>query len=261
MIINNAETILSVQELNASIDDTQILNGFDITVKAGEIHAIMGPNGSGKSTFSKVVAGHPSYTVGGGTLEFQGKNLMDLEPDERAKLGIFLGFQYPVEVPGVTNGAFLRLAYNTVQIARGGEELDPLEFDDYIQSKLKLLDMDAEFLERSLNEGFSGGEKKRNEILQMAILEPKLAILDETDSGLDIDALRVVANGVNTLHGDNDAVVLVTHYQRLLNYIEPDFIHVVDGGRIIKTGDKSLAHELESRWYEWILDENKSSVS
>jgi Fe-S cluster assembly ATP-binding protein len=221
----------------------------------------MGPNGSGKSTFSKVVAGHPSYTVGGGTLEFQGKNLMDLEPDERAKLGIFLGFQYPVEVPGVTNGAFLRLAYNTVQIARGGEELDPLEFDDYIQSKLKLLDMDAEFLERSLNEGFSGGEKKRNEILQMAILEPKLAILDETDSGLDIDALRVVANGVNTLHGDNDAVVLVTHYQRLLNYIEPDFIHVVDGGRIIKTGDKSLAHELESRGYEWILDENKSSVS
>ncbi|MDG1225716.1 MAG: Fe-S cluster assembly ATPase SufC, partial [Burkholderiales bacterium] len=185
---------------------------------AGEIHAIMGPNGSGKSTFSKVVAGHPSYTVGGGTLEFQGKNLMDLEPDERAKLGIFLGFQYPVEVPGVTNGAFLRLAYNTVQIARGGEELDPLEFDDYIQSKLKLLDMDAEFLERSLNEGFSGGEKKRNEILQMAILEPKLAILDETDSGLDIDALRVVANGVNTLHGDNDAVVLVTHYQRLLLY-------------------------------------------
>jgi Fe-S cluster assembly ATP-binding protein len=153
------------------------------------------------------------------------------------------------------------LAYNTVQIARGGEELDPLEFDDYIQSKLKLLDMDAEFLERSLNEGFSGGEKKRNEILQMAILEPKLAILDETDSGLDIDALRVVANGVNTLHGDNDAVVLVTHYQRLLNYIEPDFIHVVDGGRIIKTGDKSLAHELESRGYEWILDENKSSVS
>ena len=261
MIINNAETILSVQELNASIDDTQILNGFDITVKAGEIHAIMGPNGSGKSTFSKVVAGHPSYTVGGGTLEFQGKNLMDLEPDERAKLGIFLGFQYPVEVPGVTNGAFLRLAYNTVQKARGGEELDPLEFDDYIQSKLKLLDMDAEFLERSLNEGFSGGEKKRNEILQMAILEPKLAILDETDSGLDIDALRVVANGVNTLHGDNDAVVLVTHYQRLLNYIEPDFIHVVDGGRIIKTGDKSLAHELESRGYEWILDENKSSVS
>ena len=261
MIINNAETILSVQELNASIDDTQILNGFNITVKAGEIHAIMGPNGSGKSTFSKVVAGHPSYTVGGGTLEFQGKNLMDLEPDERAKLGIFLGFQYPVEVPGVTNGAFLRLAYNTVQIARGGEELDPLEFDDYIQSKLKLLDMDAEFLERSLNEGFSGGEKKRNEILQMAILEPKLAILDETDSGLDIDALRVVANGVNTLHGDNDAVVLVTHYQRLLNYIEPDFIHVVDGGRIIKTGDKSLAHELESRGYEWILDENKSSVS
>ena len=261
MIINNAETILSVHELNASIDDTQILNGFDITVKAGEIHAIMGPNGSGKSTFSKVVAGHPSYTVGGGTLEFQGKNLMDLEPDERAKLGIFLGFQYPVEVPGVTNGAFLRLAYNTVQIARGGEELDPLEFDDYIQSKLKLLDMDAEFLERSLNEGFSGGEKKRNEILQMAILEPKLAILDETDSGLDIDALRVVANGVNTLHGDNDAVVLVTHYQRLLNYIEPDFIHVVDGGRIIKTGDKSLAHELESRGYEWILEENKSSVS
>jgi Fe-S cluster assembly ATP-binding protein len=237
------------------------LKGLDITVKAGEIHAIMGPNGSGKSTFSKIVAGHPSYAVDGGTLDFKGKNLIDLEPDERAKLGIFLGFQYPVEVPGVTNGSFLRLAYNTVQGARGKDELDPLEFDDFIQSKLNLLGMDAGFLERSLNDGFSGGEKKRNEILQMAILEPTLAILDETDSGLDIDALRVVANGVNTLHGDSDAVVLVTHYQRLLNYIEPDFIHVVDDGRIIKTGDKSLAHELESRGYEWVLEENRSSVS
>ncbi|MFL2667744.1 MAG: Fe-S cluster assembly ATPase SufC [Burkholderiales bacterium] len=261
MISNNAEVILNAQDLSASITGTQILKGFDITIKAGEIHAIMGPNGSGKSTFSKVVAGHPSYSVDGGILEFRGKNLTDLEPDERAKLGIFLGFQYPVEVPGVTNGAFLRLAYNTVQGARGKDELDPLEFDDYIQSKLNLLGMDAEFLERSLNDGFSGGEKKRNEILQMAILEPTLAILDETDSGLDIDALRVVANGVNTLHGDADAVVLVTHYQRLLNYIEPDFIHVVDGGRVIKTGDKSLAHELESRGYEWILEENRSSVS
>ena len=261
MIIKNAETILSVQNLVASIDGTQILKGFDITVKAGEIHAIMGPNGSGKSTFSKVLAGHPSYTVDGGTLEFKGQSLMDLEPDERAKLGVFLGFQYPVEVPGVTNGSFLRLAYNTVQGARGKDELDPLEFDDFIQSKLSLLGMDASFLERSLNDGFSGGEKKRNEILQMAILEPTLAILDETDSGLDIDALRVVANGVNTLHGDSDAVVLVTHYQRLLNYIEPDFIHVVDGGRVIKTGDKSLAHELESRGYEWVLDENRSRAA
>ena len=261
MITKNAETILSVQGLSASINGAQILKGLDITVKAGEIHAIMGPNGSGKSTFSKVVAGHPSYSVDEGTIDFKGKNLTDLEPDERAKLGIFLGFQYPVEVPGVTNGSFLRLAYNTVQGARGKDELDPLEFDDFIQSKLNLLGMDGSFLERSLNDGFSGGEKKRNEILQMAILEPTLAILDETDSGLDIDALRVVANGVNTLHGDSDAVVLVTHYQRLLNYIEPDFIHVVDGGRVIKTGDKSLAHELESRGYEWILEENSSSVS
>jgi Fe-S cluster assembly ATP-binding protein len=221
----------------------------------------MGKNGSGKSTFSKVIAGHPSYSVTDGKLEFLGEDLIELAPEERSKKGIFLGFQYPIEVPGVTNGAFLRLAFNSIQAARGGDELDPLEFDDFIQEKLKLLKMDAGFLDRSLNEGFSGGEKKRNEILQMAILEPKLAILDETDSGLDIDALRIVANGVNAIHSDDDAIVLVTHYQRLLNYIEPDFIHVMEGGKIIKTGTKELALELESKGYDWVVDEYKAKAA
>lgn len=261
MTAADSKTILSVKDLVASIEGKNILNGLSVEVKAGEIHAIMGPNGSGKSTFSKVVAGHPSYTVERGSINFETQDLLGLEPDERAKLGIFLGFQYPVEVPGVTNGAFLRLAYNSVQGAKGKDELDPLEFDDYVQEKLSMLGMDPNFLERSLNEGFSGGEKKRNEILQMAILEPKLSILDETDSGLDIDALRVVANGVNTIHGKNDGVVLVTHYQRLLNYIEPDFIHVVDGGQVIKTGDKTLALELESRGYDWVVEEHRSRAA
>jgi Fe-S cluster assembly ATP-binding protein len=214
----------------------------------------MGPNGSGKSTFAKVLAGHPAYEVTGGEALFEGRNLFELEAEERARAGVFLGFQYPVEIPGVTNSAFLRLAYNTVQGARGKDELDPLEFDDLVREKMKGLEMDPAFLDRSVNEGFSGGEKKRNEILQMAILEPRLSILDETDSGLDIDALRIVAGGVNRLQNPDSACVLVTHYQRLLNYIVPDYVHVMDDGRIIKTGGKSLALELEDRGYDWVVN-------
>jgi Fe-S cluster assembly ATP-binding protein len=249
------KVLLEAHELTANVSGVPILKGIDLQVRAGEIHAIMGPNGSGKSTFAKVVAGHPAYEVTGGWVKFDEQNLLAMEPEDRARLGVFLGFQYPVEIPGVTNSAFLRLAYNTMQVARGGEELDPLEFDDFIREKMKLLDMDPAFLDRSVNEGFSGGEKKRNEILQLAVLDPKLAILDETDSGLDIDALRVVANGVNGLLKPDNAFVLVTHYQRLLNYIVPDYVHVMGGGRIIKTGGKELALELESRGYDWVVDE------
>ena len=250
--------LLEIRKLTANVAGVEILKGIDLTIGAGEAHAIMGPNGSGKSTLAKVLAGHPSYEVTGGEVLFEGRNLLELAPEERARAGVFLGFQYPIEVPGVTNSSFLRMAYNTVQGARGKDELDPLEFDDYVQDKLKLLDMDPAFLERSVNEGFSGGEKKRNEILQMAILEPKIAILDETDSGLDIDALRIVANGVNQLRNADNAVLLVTHYQRLLNYIVPDYVHVMDGGRIIKTGGKGLALELESRGYDWVADEYRA---
>jgi Fe-S cluster assembly ATP-binding protein len=252
MINANARTLLEVRQLRASVNGVPILKGVDLTVRAGEVHAIMGPNGSGKSTFSKVLAGHPAYEVTGGEVVFEGSNLFELEADERARAGLFLAFQYPVEVPGVTNSAFLRLAYNTRAAARGHEELDPLEFDDLVREKAKLVEMDPAFLERSVNDGFSGGEKKRNEILQMAILEPKLAILDETDSGLDIDALRVVAGGVNALSGPDNAIVMVTHYQRLLDYIVPDYVHVMADGRILKTGDRSLALELESRGYDWV---------
>ena len=252
MIRENASALLEVRGLTTRIGDRNILKGIDLTVRAGEVHAIMGPNGSGKSTFAKVLSGHPSYEVTSGEVLFEGRNLLELAPEERARSGLFLGFQYPIEVPGVTNSAFLRLAYNTVQSKRGKEELDPLEFDDLVREKMKLLDIDPSFLERSLNAGFSGGEKKRNEILQMALLEPKLAVLDETDSGLDIDALRVVANGINKLHTADNGIVLVTHYQRMLNYIVPDYVHVMDGGRIIRTGDKSLALELEARGYDWV---------
>jgi len=252
MIRENAPVLLAVRGLNARIGDRNILKGIDLTVRAGEVHAIMGPNGSGKSTFAKVLSGHPSYDVTVGEVLFQGANLFALAPEERARAGLFLGFQYPIEVPGVTNSAFLRLAYNTVLGTRGKEELDPLEFDDLVREKMKLLDIDASFLARSLNAGFSGGEKKRNEILQMALLEPTLAVLDETDSGLDIDALRVVANGINKLHTADNGIVLVTHYQRMLNHIVPDYVHVMEGGRIIRTGDKSLALELEARGYDWV---------
>ncbi len=261
MIRQDAPILLEVRDLDANIDERKILKGVNLTVRAGEVHAIMGPNGSGKSTFAKVLAGHPAYTVTGGEALFEGRNLFELTPEERARAGLFLGFQYPIEIPGVTSAQFLRLAYNTVQGARGKDELDPLEFDDYVQDKLKLLDISPAFLERSVNDGFSGGETKRNEILQMAILEPKLAILDEADSGLDIDALRIVANGVNRLRTSDNAVLLVTHYQRLLNYIVPDYVHVMEGGRILKTGSKELALELESRGYDWVSEEQKAGAA
>jgi len=248
----DAKVLLEVKGLHANVAGVEILKGIDLVVRAGEVHAIMGPNGSGKSTFAKALAGHPAYEVTAGTATFDGRSIFDMAAEERARAGLFLGFQYPLEIPGVSNAAFLRLAYNTVQGARGKDELDPLEFDDYVREKMKLLEMDASFLDRSVNDGFSGGEKKRNEILQMALLEPRLAILDETDSGLDIDALRVVSGGVNRLLTRDNAVVLVTHYQRLLNYIVPDYVHVMEGGRIIKTGGRELAVELEARGYDWL---------
>jgi len=260
MIYQDSKTLLTVRGLHATVSGVEILKGMDLTVKSGEVHAIMGPNGSGKSTFAKVLAGHPAYQVGGGEVIFEGDNLLDLAPEARARAGVFLGFQYPIEIPGVANSQFLRLAYNTVQTGRGKDELDPLEFDDFVREKMKLLEMNPDFLDRSVNEGFSGGEKKRNEILQMALLEPKLAILDETDSGLDIDALRIVANGVNRLAHKDNAIVLVTHYQRLLNYIVPDYVHVMDSGRIVKTGGKELALELEARGYDWVGAESKASA-
>lgn len=260
MIIENSDVILSVRDLTAEIDQNHILKGLNLDVKAGEIHAIMGPNGSGKSTFSKVLAGHPAYEVTGGAVTFQGQDLLELEPEERALAGVFLAFQYPLEIPGVSNLDFLRVAYNARRKQQGLEEIDTFDFEDLIQEKLDIVKMDTSFLERSLNEGFSGGEKKRNEILQMALLEPKLAILDETDSGLDIDALKIVANGVNQLTSPENATILITHYQRLLNYIEPDFVHVMADGRILRTGGKELALELESRGYDWILEENAIEV-
>ncbi len=242
--------LLQIKNLQAAIDGQTILNGINLEIKAGEIHAIMGRNGSGKSTLSKVLAGHPDYEVLGGEVLFEGENILELDPDERAKKGLFLGFQYPVEVPGVNNADFLRLAYNSKQIYENHEELDPLDFDELLQNKIKLLEMNEIFLERSINEGFSGGEKKRNEILQMAVLEPKLAILDEIDSGLDIDALRIVASGVNRLMNANKGLLLITHYQRLLDYIVPTNVHVMVEGRIQRSGGKELALELEKHGYE-----------
>ncbi|MEJ6486392.1 Fe-S cluster assembly ATPase SufC [Nostoc punctiforme UO1] len=255
MIIENSEVVLSVRNLTANVDGTPILKGVNLEVRSGEIHAIMGPNGSGKSTFSKVLAGHPAYEVTGGEVIFLGQNLLELEPEERARSGVFLAFQYPLEIPGVSNLDFLRVAYNSRRKAQGLEEIDAFDFDDLIEEKLDVVKMNASFLSRSLNEGFSGGEKKRNEILQMALLEPKLGILDETDSGLDIDALRIVANGVNQLASPENSTILITHYQRLLDYIVPDFVHVMAQGQIITSGGKELALELESRGYDWVLEE------
>ena len=255
MIIENSEVVLSVRNLTANVDGTPILKGVNLEVRSGEIHAIMGPNGSGKSTFSKVLAGHPAYEVTGGEVIFQGQNLLELEPQERARSGVFLAFQYPLEIQGVSNLDFLRVAYNSRRKAQGLEEIDAFGFDDLIEEKLDVVKMNPSFLSRSLNEGFSGGEKKRNEILQMALLEPKLGILDETDSGLDIDALRIVANGVNQLASPENATILITHYQRLLDYIVPDFVHVMAQGQIITSGGKELALELESRGYDWVLEE------
>ena len=246
--------MLDIQNLTATVADKQILNGITLRVNPGEVHAIMGPNGSGKSTLAQVLAGHPAYEVTGGSVTFDGEDLLEMEPEERAQHGLFLAFQYPVEIPGVSNAYFLRAAYNEIRKARGEDEVDPIEFLDLVEEKAKLVEMDPSFLNRSVNTGFSGGEKKRNEILQMAVLEPKLAILDETDSGLDIDALRVVADGVNKLRRPDNATIVVTHYQRLLNYIVPDYVHVLAGGRIVKSGGKELALELEAKGYAWVLD-------
>jgi Fe-S cluster assembly ATP-binding protein len=244
--------ILEIQGLKASVNDTEIVKNLNLIVNAGEIHAIMGKNGSGKSTFAKIVAGHPAYRVTGGDILFYGESILDIEPEERSQKGIFLGFQYPIEIPGVSNADFLRLSCNARRRYQGLDELDPLEFFEFITKKLEIINMDPSFLNRSVNEGFSGGEKKRNEILQMAVLDTKLSILDETDSGLDIDALKIVAKGINSLSNECNAIILITHYQRLLDYIEPTFIHVMQDGKIIKTGDKSLAKELENNGYDWL---------
>jgi len=244
--------MLEIRGLRAAAGEKEILKGIDLTVKAGEVHAIMGPNGSGKSTLAQVLAGHPAYEVTDGTVTLEGQDLLDMEPEVRAQAGVFMAFQYPVEIPGVTNAYFLRAAYNEMRKARGQEELDPIDFLDVLEQKLELVEWGPEIMQRAVNSGFSGGEKKRNEIMQMAVLEPKLAILDETDSGLDIDALRIVANGVNALRKPENATIIVTHYQRLLNYIIPDFVHVLVDGQIVKSGGKELAHELEAKGYEWL---------
>ena len=244
--------MLEIRNLHASIGEKEILKGISLTVNAGEVHAVMGPNGSGKSTLAQVLAGHPGYEVTEGEVLYDGRNLLEMDPEVRAQEGIFLAFQYPIEIPGVTNAYFMRSAYNEIRKAKGMEELDPLEFLDLMEEKIKLVDMDPAMMNRSVNSGFSGGEKKRNEILQMAVLDPRLAILDETDSGLDIDALKFVANGVNAMRRPDNATIVVTHYQRLLNYIVPDFVHVLANGRIVKSGGKELALELEEKGYDWI---------
>jgi Fe-S cluster assembly ATP-binding protein len=252
--------MLEVKGLRASAGDKEILRGIDLTVNAGEVHAVMGPNGSGKSTLAQVIAGHPAYEVTAGQVLYEGRDLLDMDPEERAQAGVFLAFQYPVEIPGISNAYFLRAAYNEIRKARGLEEVDSMDFLDLLEEKLRLVEWGPEIMSRAVNSGFSGGEKKRNEILQMAVLEPKLAILDETDSGLDIDALRIVANGVNALRRPDRATVVVTHYQRLLNHIIPDQVHVLSAGRIVKSGGKDLAHELEARGYEW-LEEGVGAAS
>jgi Fe-S cluster assembly ATP-binding protein len=244
--------LLEVKDLHASAGDKEILKGISLSVSPGEIHAIMGPNGSGKSTLAQVLAGHPALEVTSGQVFFQGRDLLDMQPEERAQAGLFLAFQYPVEIPGVSNAYFLRAAYNELRKARGEDEVDPMDFLDLLEQKLKVVDWGPEIMQRAVNSGFSGGEKKRNEILQLAVLEPKLAILDETDSGLDIDALRTVAAGVNQLRRPDNAFIVITHYQRLLNYIVPDFVHVLSNGKVVMSGGKELALELEAKGYEWV---------
>jgi len=253
--------MLTIKNLQAKAGDKEILRGIDLQVNLGEVHAIMGPNGSGKSTLAQVLAGRELYTVTGGEVTFEGKDLLEMAPEERAQEGIFLAFQYPVEIPGVSNTYFLRAALNAIRKHQGLEELDAMDFLTIVRGKMKLLDMDESLMSRSVNEGFSGGEKKRNEIFQMAVLEPKLAILDETDSGLDIDALKTVANGVNALRAPERAIIVVTHYQRLLNYIVPDFVHVLFNGRIVKSGGKELALELEDKGYGWLDESIESGVA
>nr|YP_009297366.1 hypothetical protein Eryt_043 [Erythrotrichia carnea]AOM66709.1 hypothetical protein Eryt_043 [Erythrotrichia carnea] len=247
---NMSSVLLSVKKLRASVENTSILKDLDLTIRTGEIHAIMGPNGSGKSSFSKVVAGHPAYSVDKGQILFEGNDIANLEAHERSREGIFLGFQYPVEIPGVSNADFLRLSYNEKNKKHGLEELDPLQFFELVSSKLELIGMSPNFLTRNVNEGFSGGEKKKNEILQLALLNSKLAILDETDSGLDIDALKIIGNNIKKLANNENAIVLITHYQRLLDYIVPDFIHIMKDGKIVKTGGPELAYRLEKEGYE-----------
>ena len=254
------KAMLEIKGLRASAGDKEILRGIDLTVNPGEVHAVMGPNGSGKSTLAQVLAGHPAYEVTAGQVLYEGKDLLDMDPEERAQAGIFLAFQYPVEIPGISNAYFLRAAYNEIRKAKGLEEVDSMDFLDLLEEKLRLVEWGPEIMSRAVNSGFSGGEKKRNEILQMAVLDPKLAILDETDSGLDIDALRIVANGVNALRRPDRATIVVTHYQRLLNYIVPDQVHVLSAGRIVKSGGKDLALELEAKGYEW-LEEGVGAVS
>nr|YP_009497459.1 iron-sulfur cluster formation ABC transporter [Biddulphia tridens]AWT40172.1 iron-sulfur cluster formation ABC transporter [Biddulphia tridens] len=244
--------ILEIKNLKASINDNEILKNFTLSINKGEIHAIMGPNGSGKSTFSKILVGHPAYKVLKGEIRFKGLNILDLEPEERSHLGLFLAFQYPIEIPGVSNEDFLRLAYNSKQKFYDKPEVDPLEFLNIINKKLQLVDMSPIFLSRNVNEGFSGGEKKRNEILQMILLDSEVSILDETDSGLDIDALKTISKGINTFMNPEKAIILITHYQRLLDYVKPDYVHVMQNGKIVKTGPAELANELESKGYEWL---------
>ena len=251
--------MLEITNLHAGAEGVEILKGINLTVNAGEVHAIMGPNGSGKSTLAQVLAGREDYQVTEGTIRYEGEDLLEMEPEERALAGLFLAFQYPVEIPGVTNAYFLRVSYNAQRKSRGLEEVDPIDFMDLLDEKLKTVDWTAEILERQVNAGMSGGEKKRNEILQMAVLEPKLAVLDETDSGLDIDALKIVAQGVNNMRRPDNAIIVVTHYQRLLNHIVPDYVHVLVDGRIVKSGGKELALELEAQGYEWVQEAGAAS--
>lgn len=257
MANSNLPPLIEIKDLTAEVDGKPVLKGINLTIRPGEVHAIMGPNGSGKSTLSKIIAGHPAYEVTGGTVtydvNFKQRDLLEMEPDERAREGVFLAFQYPIEVPGVSNTTFLRTAFNSIAKHQGAEEMNEEVFGKFLRKKMALVNMEERFMDRAVNTGFSGGEKKRNEILQMAVLSPRLAILDETDSGLDIDALRVVADGVNKLRSADNAILLITHYQRLLDYIVPDYVHVLAGGKIIETGDKQLALKLEERGYDWLL--------